>query len=100
MFFGVDKKVLDVVGADLPEATDARRGRAAEVFQLLAHRADVYRGRREENASSGLDGTLLVDRRGAASVAAIRRHDPELCPASDGGLVDFGVAAIGKAKAH
>jgi len=63
VFFGVDKKVLDVAGADLPAATDARRGRVTEVFQLLAHRADVYRGRREENASAGLDGTLLVDGR-------------------------------------
>jgi hypothetical protein len=34
-----------------------------EIFQILSHRADFYRGRRDEIASPGLDGTLLIDRR-------------------------------------
>ena len=63
MFFGVDKEVLDAIVIEPPEKMDARLGRVEEVFQILSHRADVYRGRSDNNSSSGLDGTLLVDRR-------------------------------------
>lgn len=62
VFFGIDKKVLEAALED-PLSTDARRVRVDEVFSILSHRADFYRGRRDSNASSGPDGTLLMDRR-------------------------------------
>jgi hypothetical protein len=63
VYFGIDKKVLDAAAIEAPTSTDARRGLLDEVFQVLSHRADFYRGRRDEIASPGLDGTLIVDRR-------------------------------------
>ncbi|GKQ49154.1 hypothetical protein [Bradyrhizobium sp. Ce-3] len=63
VYFGIDKKVLDTITAESPATADTRRKRVDEVFEILSHRADFYRGRREDDASTGLDGTLLVDRR-------------------------------------
>jgi hypothetical protein len=62
VYFGIDKKVLDAATVEAPASTEARRGRVDEIFQILSHRADFYRGRRDEIASPGLDGTLLIDR--------------------------------------
>ena len=61
VFFGVDKRVLAAIQERPPDPA-ARRQRVAEVFTILADRAQAYESRRDRNASPGPDGTILVDR--------------------------------------
>lgn len=62
LFFGIDKRILDAV-AERPSSASQRRKRVAEIFQILSDQAETYRSRRDDHASPGCDGTLLVDLR-------------------------------------
>ncbi|MBY5903944.1 hypothetical protein HFO88_26885 [Rhizobium leguminosarum] len=62
VLFGIDKEILSAVSE--PSANDQeRRQRVSEIFAMLADRSESYSGRRDNEASPGSDGTLLVDRR-------------------------------------
>jgi hypothetical protein len=63
VYFGIDKKVLSAAAGQAPASTDERRQQLDEVFGILSHRANLYRERRAEDVSAGLDGMLLIDRR-------------------------------------
>lgn len=62
IFFGVDKRILDVI-SETPTPKPARQQTVEAIFDILAERAHAYESRREPTASPGRDGTLLVDRR-------------------------------------
>ncbi len=66
VFFGIDKHVLAAI-AERPASQVGRRRRVAEIFGVLAGRAQAYESRRDRTTSPGFDGTILVDvRTGAA----------------------------------
>jgi hypothetical protein len=62
VYFGIDKRILAAI-SERPSTASARRRRVTEIFAILADQARGYDGRRDETASPGRDGTLLIDRR-------------------------------------
>jgi hypothetical protein len=63
VFFAIDKKVLNAAARQEPASAPERQQRLDEIFEILAHRATLYRERRAEEVSPGPDGILLIDRR-------------------------------------
>jgi hypothetical protein len=63
VYFGIDKKVLNVAAGQTSASTDERGQRLDELFGILSHRANLYRERHAEDVSPGLDGMLVIDRR-------------------------------------
>lgn len=72
VYFGVDQKILALV-REQPVTMQGRADRVKEIFAALVDRADIYSSRRDNEASPGPDGTLLVDRR--SPTRRIRRRD-------------------------
>ena len=72
--FGIDKKVLSLFAGQASPSIDERGRRLTELFALLSHQADFYRGRQAEGVSSGRDGMLVIDRR-QGGIRGLRQTD-------------------------
>jgi hypothetical protein len=62
VFFGLDEKVYKAI-LERPTSAAARNARVREIFSILSAREQQYETRRDDDASPGRGGTLLIDRR-------------------------------------